>query len=30
VVGVESLDHPSDGELLAYAKKYFTRVDGLR
>lgn len=30
VVGVESLDHPSDGELLAYAKRYFRRVDALR
>ncbi|MDP2293513.1 MAG: translational machinery protein [Actinomycetota bacterium] len=30
VVGVESVDHPSDGELLAYAKKYFKRIDALR
>jgi hypothetical protein len=30
VVGVESLDHPSDGELLAFAKRYFKRVDALR
>ncbi len=30
VVGVETLDHPSDGELLAYAKRYFRRVDALR
>lgn len=30
VVGVESLDHPSDNQLLAYAKKYFKRVDALR
>ncbi len=30
VVGVESLDHPSDAELLAFAKKYFRRVDALR
>ena len=29
VVGTEALDHPSDGELLAYARKYFTRVDQL-
>lgn len=29
VVGVEPLDHPSVGELLAYAKKYFKRVDGM-
>jgi stalled ribosome rescue protein Dom34 len=30
VVGVESLDHPSDAELLAFAKRYFKRVDALR
>lgn len=30
VVGVESLDHPSDGELLAFARRYFKRVDALR
>ena len=30
VVGVESLDHPSNGELLAFAKQYFRRVDALR
>jgi stalled ribosome rescue protein Dom34 len=30
VVGVEALDHPSDGELLAFAKRYFKRVDALR
>lgn len=30
VVGVESLDHPSDGELLAFAKRYFRRIDALR
>lgn len=29
IVGVETLDHPSDGELLAYAKKYFKRIDQL-
>ncbi|MDP9034423.1 MAG: translational machinery protein [Myxococcota bacterium] len=23
IVGVESVDHPSDGQLIAYAKKYF-------
>jgi stalled ribosome rescue protein Dom34 len=27
VVGVESLDHPSDGELLNFARKYFHKVD---
>ncbi len=30
VVGVETVDHPTDGQLLAYAKKYFLRVDNLR
>lgn len=30
VVGVEPSDHPSDRELLAYAKKYFKKVDALR
>jgi hypothetical protein len=29
VVGVEPLDHPSEGELLAYARKYFKRVDNM-
>jgi hypothetical protein len=29
IVGVETMDHPSDGELLAYARKYFKRVDQL-
>ena len=27
VVGIETLDHPGDGELLAYARKYFHKVD---
>ena len=27
IVGVETADHPSDGELLAYARRYFVRVD---
>lgn len=27
VVGVEALDHPSDGELLAFAEKYFRAKD---
>ena len=30
VVGVETVDHPSDGQLLAYAKKYFLKVDNLK
>ena len=29
IVAVEAADHPSPGELLAYAKKYFKRVDAL-
>lgn len=29
IVGVETVDHPSDGELLAQAKKLFARVDAL-
>ena len=29
VVGVETLDHPSDGELLAFGRHYFKRVDAL-
>jgi hypothetical protein len=30
VVGMESADHPSEGELLSFAKKYFKRIDALR
>jgi hypothetical protein len=30
VVGIESIDHPSDGQLLAYARHYFLKVDNLR
>ena len=26
IVGVETLDHPTDGELLAYARKFFKRL----
>ena len=29
VVGVETLDHPTDGELLAHARKSFTAIDQL-
>lgn len=29
VVGVESLDHPTNGELVAYARRAFKKVDGL-
>lgn len=27
VVGVETVDHPSDGQLIAYARKYFVAKD---
>jgi hypothetical protein len=27
IVGIETVDHPTDGQLVAYAKKYFKRVD---
>ncbi|CAB4362497.1 MAG: translational machinery protein [Actinobacteria bacterium] len=30
VLGVESADHPNDADLLAFARKYFKRVDALR
>ena len=30
VLAVESVDHPSNGELLALARKHFRRVDALR
>lgn len=29
VLGVEASDHPNDAELLAYAKKYFKKIDSL-
>ena len=29
IAGVETVDHPSDGQLLAYAKKYFAAKDRL-
>ncbi len=29
VVGMEAMDHPSDGQLLAYAKQYFKKYDAL-
>jgi len=28
VVGIETVDHPTDGQLVAFAKAYFDRVDG--
>jgi hypothetical protein len=27
VIGVETVDHPSDGQLVAYARKYFHARD---
>lgn len=27
VMGVETVDHPTDGQLLKYARKYFLKVD---
>lgn len=30
VVGVESVNHPTDGQLVAYARKYFEAADRLR
>jgi stalled ribosome rescue protein Dom34 len=30
VVGIETVDHPSDGQIVAYAKKYFQRSDRFR
>lgn len=30
VVGVESVDHPTDGQLVAYARKYFEAADRMR
>jgi stalled ribosome rescue protein Dom34 len=30
IVGIEAMDHPSDGELLAFARKYFAPDDRLR
>ena len=30
LVGVETVDHPTDGQLLAYARTYFRKADALR
>lgn len=30
IVGVETVDHPSDAQLLSFARKYFKRVDNLQ
>ena len=30
IIGVETVDHPSDGQLVAYARKYFAAADQMR
>jgi stalled ribosome rescue protein Dom34 len=30
VIGVETVDHPSDAQLVAYARKYFVAADRMR
>ena len=30
IFGVETVDHPSDGQLLQYARKYFKAADRMR
>jgi stalled ribosome rescue protein Dom34 len=30
IVGVETMDHPTDGELIAHVKKHFRAVDRMR
>lgn len=30
IIGVETVDHPTDGQLIAYAKKYFLASDRMR
>jgi stalled ribosome rescue protein Dom34 len=30
IIGVETVDHPTDGQVLAYAKNYFIREDRLK
>lgn len=30
VIGVESVDHPTDAQLVAYARKYFVAADRMR
>jgi stalled ribosome rescue protein Dom34 len=27
IIGIETVDHPTDGQLVAYARKYFKRID---
>jgi hypothetical protein len=30
IAGVETVDHPSDGSLVAYARKYFNAFDRMQ
>ena len=30
IIGVETVDHPTDGQVLAYAKQYFKRFEQLK
>jgi stalled ribosome rescue protein Dom34 len=30
VVGVETVDHPTDGQLVAYVRRYFRAIDRMR
>jgi stalled ribosome rescue protein Dom34 len=30
IVGIETVDHPTDAQLLAHAKKYFVKADNMR
>jgi hypothetical protein len=30
IIGVETVDHPTDAQITAYAKSYFNRIDKLK
>lgn len=30
IVGIETVDHPTDGQMVAYARRYFEKVDRMR
>ena len=30
IIGIETVDHPTDGQILAYAKKFFKKFDQLQ
>ncbi len=30
IIGVETVDHPTDGQIVAYARKYFVKADRMR